>query len=115
MVDDSFFAQALIDALDEALIATDERGTVMAWNRNAEELYGWKSEEAIGQNIRDLTVPETGQEAAQSIMEGLAEGRPWSGDFLVRRRDGSTFLAHVRNAPIRGKGGFVGVLGLSHD
>ena len=31
---------------------------MISWNRGAESLYGWSSEEAVGRNARELIVPE---------------------------------------------------------
>ena len=42
---------------DAARIETDLSGTVVAWNRVAEELYGYAASEAIGRPIVELIVP----------------------------------------------------------
>jgi len=40
------FHTRLLDAVQEAVIATDLMGRVLYWNRFAEKLYGWSAEEA---------------------------------------------------------------------
>jgi PAS domain S-box-containing protein len=42
------FQARLLDAVGEAVIATDPDGKVVYWNQAAEELYGWTAEEAMG-------------------------------------------------------------------
>ena len=42
-------ARGLLDAMGDAVIATDLSGTIIYWNRFAETLYGWTREEAVGQ------------------------------------------------------------------
>lgn len=39
-----------------AIIASDKDGQVMEWNHQAENMFGWTSEEAIGKNIGELIV-----------------------------------------------------------
>ena len=78
---ETFAATELLDALGKAVIATDLDGTVRFWNRAAERLYGWTAEEAIGENIRDLSVPELAQDVAEDIMQAVIGGRAWSGGY----------------------------------
>jgi PAS domain S-box-containing protein len=49
-------------------------------------------------------------------MSHLREGRSWSGEFLVRRKDGTSFPAVVTDSPIHDdKGALVGIVGVSSD
>ena len=49
-------------ALD-AVISIDSEGIVAAWNPQAEAVFGWSREEAIGVAIADLIIPEAGRES----------------------------------------------------
>jgi PAS domain S-box-containing protein len=40
-----------------AMIYADEGGVVRLWNRGAEEIFGWKGSEALGQSM-DFIIPE---------------------------------------------------------
>ncbi len=52
-----------IEAMNEAYVAMDSAGTVMDWNPQAGELFGWTREEAVGKPVRDLIVaPEHREE-----------------------------------------------------
>ncbi|MBN1814130.1 MAG: PAS domain-containing protein, partial [Anaerolineae bacterium] len=42
-----FHAQ-LLDAVGQAVVATDLGGGITYWNRAAEDLYGWTAEEVLG-------------------------------------------------------------------
>jgi PAS domain S-box-containing protein len=103
----------VLAALGQALIVTDLDGIVVQWNKAAEELYGWATEEAVGRQINDLCVPEMAQETAADVMAALRGGVPWSGSFPVRRKDGSMFTALVTDAGIYHDGEVVGIVGLS--
>jgi PAS domain-containing protein len=50
------FQAKLLDAVGQAVIATDLEGKAICWNRAAEEIYGWSKEEVVGQTfrVRDL-------------------------------------------------------------
>ena len=66
------------------------RGKVLYWNRAAEELYGWSSEEALGRRLRDLTLSEELLDQAEVVASHLRAGRTWSGETLLRRKDAPT-------------------------
>ena len=51
------FQAHLLDAVEQAVIATDLNGTIIYWNSFAKQLYGWTPEEALGASILDLTPP----------------------------------------------------------
>ncbi|MGV3520570.1 ATP-binding protein [Luteitalea sp.] len=106
----------LLDAVQQAVIATDLQGRVIYWNLYAERLFGWTREEALGRPIVDLTPHEASREEAAAIMARLLRGEPWAGEFLVRRRDGTAFTAFVVDSPILGSDGqLVAVVGVSTD
>ena len=109
----TFEAAELLDSLGKAVIATELDGTVRFWNRAAERLYGWTAEEAVGENIASLSVPEVAQDVAEAIMETIRGGGSWSGGFLVRRKDGSMFPALVTDSGIYRDGELVGIVGIS--
>src|SRR5215216_1065396 len=44
----------LLENVHDAVIATDEGFTVTAWNKSAERTYGWRADEALGRNLREL-------------------------------------------------------------
>ncbi|HEX5706847.1 MAG TPA: ATP-binding protein [Pyrinomonadaceae bacterium] len=105
----------LLDSVEQAVIASDLTGRIIYWNRHAEKLYGWTAAEALGRNIIDVTPAEEAFEQAAEIMARLFAGESWSGEFNVRRRDGTTFPAMVTDTPILDGGRLVGVVGISTD
>jgi PAS domain S-box-containing protein len=110
------FQAHLLDAVEEAVIATDLEGTVLYWNRFAEGLYGWRADEAEGGNILELTPSPETKPQAEAVMKQLRAGQVWSGDIVLQRRDGSTFPAHVTNAPVYDQDGeLVAIVGTSYD
>jgi PAS domain S-box-containing protein len=110
------FQSGLLGAVGDAVIALDVDGRVLYWNRAAEHMYGWSSEEAMGRRLRDMVIPESLRGRAEYIAAQLREGRSWTGQFEVRRRDGTTFPVEGNNTPVFGEdGGLVGVIGVIRD
>jgi PAS domain S-box-containing protein len=79
-------------------------------------LYGWTADEVVGRNIGEATVPPWDADAAEAIMAQLREGKAWSGEFSVRRKDDSTFIAHITDSPVFDESGaLVAIVGVSRD
>ncbi|MEX2529930.1 MAG: PAS domain S-box protein [Gemmatimonadota bacterium] len=110
------FQASLLDAVGQAVIATDLDGDITYWNRAAQELYGWSSTEALGRAIQDLTPALTSAAHADEVMEILQRGESWTGEFAARHKDGSPLKVLVTNAPVMDEhGGLVGIIGVSSD
>ncbi|WDT78917.1 MAG: PAS domain S-box protein [Candidatus Manganitrophus sp.] len=102
--------------IGQAVIATDLRGGIIYWNHFAEKLYGWSSEEAFGRDVLEITAAPASAEKASEIMADLRQGKAWSGEFLVRRRDGTAFTAMVTDSPVYDQEGrIIGIIGVSFD
>ena len=110
------FQATLLNAVGQAIIATDAAGIITYLNRATENLYGWRAEEAEGRNILDVTTPQVSQTQATEIMAQLSQGGSWSGDFLVQHRDGRVFPVQVHDSPVfNHNGDLVGIIGVSSD
>jgi PAS domain S-box-containing protein len=48
----------VIEITHEAYVAMDRDGVITAWNREAERLFGWAAEEAVGRTVEETLVPE---------------------------------------------------------
>lgn len=94
------FQANLLKAVEQSVIVTNPDGEIIYWNPFAEKTYGWASEEAVGQNIVDVTVPRLSKEQAADIMETLNAGNSWSGEFEVQHRDGTIFPSFVSDTPV---------------
>lgn len=106
----------LLDSVRQATIASDLSGRVIYWNRFAETLYGWSPEEAVGRNGIDLMVPTEGRPDAEEILQQLRSGHVWNGEFVMQRRDGTSFPAEVTTSPILDADNqLVGIIGVSND
>ncbi len=110
------FQAHLLDTVEQAVIATDLQGAITYWNKYAVKLYGWTAIEAVGRSIMEITPANATYEQAAEIMSNLSAGKAWSGEFVVRRRDGTTFPAMVTDTPIHNEeGALIGMVGVSMD
>jgi PAS domain S-box-containing protein len=110
------FQARLLESVGQAVVATDAEGRITYWGRGAEALYGWKAAEAVGRPILEVTPTQPSQAQAAAILSDLQAGKAWSGEILVRRKDGSSFTALVRDDPILdGDGRLAGIIGVSQD
>lgn len=88
----------LLDVLSVAAILLDAAGRIDLWSPQAEELFGYTAEEALGEFAGRLLVHEEDlpdvQDMFAQVMEG---GGSWVGVFPVRHKDGSTREVEFRN------------------
>ena len=107
---------AMLDALGDAVIATDARGRVTYLNPAAERSLGWTRAEALGRDVVEHTPSVPERDRAAEIMRQLASGASWTGTMTLRRRDGSTYPARVTDTPILDSAGRLrAVVGVSCD
>jgi PAS domain S-box-containing protein len=78
----------LLNLTHDSIFVRDANGIITYWNRGAEELYGWKAEQAVGRHTHDLlqTVFPRPFEEIQS--ELLRNGR-WEGELEKKKSDGT--------------------------
>ena len=106
----------LLEAVGEAVIALDSDRKVIYWNRAAEEMYGFSSEEVLGRRMMDRLVPEDLRTHAEEVMAGVRAGLSWKGEFVVRRKDGTPLTVEASNTPVFAEDGEqVGVVGVLRD
>lgn len=113
--EDLRFQAHLIDAVGQAIVATNAGGKVTYWNRPAEVLYGWTAEEALGRDLKALVLPD-GPAAHSMVWAELRKGRSWFGETKVRRRDSTALTALVTSSPVfDASGKIAGVIQVATD
>jgi len=98
---------ALVEASDDAIIATDPVGTILSWNTGAERLYGYTRDEAIGSSLEMIVPPEL-RSTAPVLRTVLREARRLEQFETVRRRKNGQFVdVSITAAPILDRTGRV--------
>ncbi|XP_024031950.1 probable serine/threonine-protein kinase DDB_G0271682 [Morus notabilis] len=108
----------VLDSLGHSLhVYRASSGEIVYWNRSAENLYGWKDYEVVGQKcFTELLIPEEHYMTLEKIMRRLLRtGEPWSGQFPFKKRSGKIFMVMVTKSPLYENGELVGVIVVACD
>ncbi len=87
----------LLDALGVAAVVLDADGRVVLWSPQAEELFGYRAEEALGRDATFLVGEEFVDLAVGMFDRVMRETGSWAGVFPVRHKDGGSRLVEFRN------------------
>jgi PAS domain S-box-containing protein len=107
---------AIVESTDDAIIGLDLDGTIRAWNRAAEQMYGYLADEAIGRPITITLPPERRQEEA-AFLDRIKRGERIAAFETVRcRRDGACLPVSLTISPIYEEhGSVVGASKIARD
>ncbi|MFF9210131.1 MULTISPECIES: SpoIIE family protein phosphatase [unclassified Streptomyces] len=106
----------LLDVLNVASVVLDAQGRVVLWSPQAEELFGYSAQEALGRYAAHIMVHEQHLDLVVKLFADVMEtGRGWAGAFPIRRKDGTTRLVEFRNMRLLDDQGEVYALGLCTD
>lgn len=99
-----------------AIVVMDLNTHIVSWNPEAEKLFGYTQEEAIGRNVDHLLTSELQRsEASTYSKETLEENRLIRSVTQRTRKDGTIVDVEVLGAPIVVDGQRVGALAIYHD
>ncbi|MCK1385768.1 PAS domain S-box protein [Bradyrhizobium sp. 21] len=103
-------AHDIVETALDAFTQTDHTGTILSWNSQAEKLFGWPREEAIGRNAIDLFVAPSEREGVRAKLQSFLESEDQKlasprRELLVRRRDGKEFRAELSVTALRRREG----------
>lgn len=91
---------AIVASSEDAIIGTDLNGVITSWNRGAEKLYGYSSNEAIGKPVTIL-LPDDRRDEEQCILDRVERGEhvePY--DTFRLRKDGSVVDVSLTVSPV---------------
>jgi PAS domain S-box-containing protein len=93
---------AIVANSEDSIIGLDRHGVITSWNRGAARIYGYTSEEAIGQSM-GLLMPLGQDDPDMELSHRVAQGQAVEGHETVRvtktglRRDVSVTMSPVRD------------------
>lgn len=98
--------RAIVETALDAVVVMNERGEITDWNHQAENIFGWTRQEAIGRSLGKTIIPAQHREAHErGLRHFLETGR---GPLLNKRieiaachRDGHEFPVELTVSPIR--------------
>jgi PAS domain S-box-containing protein len=87
---------ALLDITTDAILVRDLDHQIQFWNKGAEYLYGWKTNEAIGKNANELLYRQETLSQLQDIQTSLSEHGSWQGELSQVHKDGKEIIVASR-------------------
>ncbi|MBF0588406.1 MAG: EAL domain-containing protein [Magnetococcales bacterium] len=116
--DSSALFDAIMQSAVDGMVIIDQRGVVLAFNRSAEKLFGYKAEEVTGQNV-SMLMPSPFREGHDGYLERyIATGRRiivgTIREVTGRRKDGFQFPLELSVSEFRSEG-CIFFSGILHD
>ena len=96
-----------VEQSSDSIVITDIHANIEYVNEAFVSGTGFSREEVLGKNPRILKSGKTPKETYIAMWEVLAEGKAWSGEFINRRKDGTTYVEAAVLSPIRQSDGSV--------
>jgi diguanylate cyclase (GGDEF)-like protein/PAS domain S-box-containing protein len=114
--EDQSLLSSIVQYSDDAIISVKIEGSIVSWNRGAEKLLGYTSEEILGENISILHDADAG-EVAPAIFEKLRRGESIEAfDTFLLAKDGTAIDVSLSIFPIRdATGNPTGASGIARD
>lgn len=98
---------AIVESSFDAIVSKDLDSRITSWNPAAERLFGYASEEAIGQSVLMLIPPHLQAEEADIISRIRDGERVASFETTRLRKDGSPVMVSLTVSPIRSASGTI--------
>ncbi|KAL3505623.1 hypothetical protein ACH5RR_031005 [Cinchona calisaya] len=106
----------ILQSMGQSVHIFDSNSHIIYWNPSAENVYGYSAAEALGQDTVKLLADVQDYAVARNIIERVAMGNSWTGQFPVKNKRGERFVVVVTNTPFYDDDGtLVGVICTSAD
>jgi len=107
----------LFNSLSEAVIIADQDSSITAWNKAAENVYGWKAEEVIGKNVQEILPTGYISNPLSANRHFGREARGiWKSEALQKNKNGQAVFTLVSASPLKNESGLgVGSVYINSD
>lgn len=99
------YQAAIIDIVNDAVVATDERFIITLWNNCAKKIYGWTAQEAIGKPANDLLKTEFITQNALWTFQQLVQNGFVHQEVIHTKKDGSKIIVDAMLSAIKDSNG----------
>lgn len=104
------------DYLFDAVVVTDLQGIIIDWNKGSEALYGYSKDEAIGQPVNILHVPEDTDHITSDVISAIEKFGKWTGEVRMLHKNGDVGWIESMCVPIYDSNKqMIGALGVNRD
>ncbi len=82
------YRMRLLEAIGQALVATDKDGIINYWNKGAEKLFGLSASQIMGHRVEEFLSPGISEKQASDILNEISNGGSLSFEMKVNSFDG---------------------------
>lgn len=109
-------AAAIVDSSRDAIVSKDLNGIITSWNRGAEKVFGYASDEVIGKPIT-IIIPKDRMDEEKEILGRIQRGEPTDHfETLRQRKDGTLLNISLTVSPVRDANGrIIGASKIARD
>ncbi len=86
---------AWLDKAQDAICVKDLSQQILYWNKAAERLYGWSSDEAVGRSANELLLQGNQEPTLKALRELIRRGE-WQGELHQSDRQGRQLIVESR-------------------
>jgi PAS domain S-box-containing protein len=110
------FLASLVESSQDAIYGATIDGTIVSWNRGAEDLFGYAAEETIGRSVAMLLPPGYEGEFQGHLKKLGQDGQTCRRETVRVRKDGKHVGVMLTLSPVRDANGKVtGIAAIAHD
>ncbi|HEY0073023.1 MAG TPA: PAS domain S-box protein, partial [Abditibacteriaceae bacterium] len=111
-----YFLASIVESSQDSIVTVDSEGIITSWNRAAEQLYGYSAQDAIGQSLMALVLPQNLQQVLCAIDRVKHSHKVERFDSVRVHKDGHDLLLEVVMSPVKdGEGKVIGVSTIARD
>jgi PAS domain S-box-containing protein len=92
----------LLENIHDAVIATDEKLLVTAWNKGAQQMYGWRTDEVLGRHLWEAVPVDMSEEQRAEALRNLAERGRVRTEAITYAKDGTPVYVEGITVALRG-------------
>ncbi|MDR4480049.1 MAG: response regulator [Nitrospira sp.] len=98
--------RSIVDHALDAVVVMDDRGRIIDWNPQAEQIFGWTRKAILGHKLSETIVPQTYREAHEHglkhyLVTGKGAAIGTRLEITALRRDGTEFPIELAITPLR--------------
>ncbi len=106
----------VIENISEGVVVADNDGTIIDWNKGAEDLFGYTTEEVLGRSARILHADDIPGTTQAAILDGIEKSGAWSDEVECFRKDGIRIVVESWVTTFNDENGVpVGRVGVNRD
>lgn len=105
----------ILENITESVIVTNLKGRITYWNKGAQVLFGYTSEEILGKTPT-LLYPDRDEQQLVHDLQQVLDGQDYVGEWKGRRKDATTVWVAIKTTLLRNSAAeVVGFLGVASD